>query len=708
MPLINFQTDFTNLPWGRDRRSSDDSRQPYITKDIPQGDDNLPVRSGPDFIIRGGLKAVSNALDDVGRLAQMFIDTKNPSAGLGFIVKQNLLSRTSVKSQSSYGLGYATGPLNQGIYTPLSTLGQALGNGLGVHLNMLGLDPTSPMSGIVEGGLFPGAGLNTYFETLKNNKKNVIQDTSVLPSTNRLVALKTNIEEGTQLEGFNGVKNYDILPDNVPGSDIMISYGGGPGSILGIGKTRIRFADQRTGMQNSLRISNPGQFFKGGTANRSYDVGGESQFQYQLSIQNSATAKYGQLYLTSNEKFKFQRNREFLFNDVNGPAILKGINGPYQTFNYKVDGLINEIQTFQDDETGETITYNKQKFIVNSNVLYKNNSRTFSQPQLIGKDNVIEGGQAGLYPTDFRKELYDVNGINLEDTKESSVISLSPNYRVKNLDERVNMGSPGKRGGRLRGDNSTTTQKNVWNYGLPANELEALDKITAMPMYDGTGPDENQPINDLVKFRIAAINNDGTDGQAVYMHFRAFLDNFSDNYEATWNSIKYVGRGEPLYNYGGFGRSISMGFTVAAQSKAELIPMYKKLNYLASTLAPDYTAAGFMRGNLVRLTVGGYIYEQPGFITSLTYDVPDNSPWEIAINAEGGSDSSVKELPHVIKVSGFQFTPIHTFLPEKPNNANNPNSKFIALSNGVNTNYTDDYRTYQPTAGSGGDNQDAT
>ena len=29
-----------------------------------------------------------------------------------------------------------------------------------------------------------------------------------------------------------------------------------------------------------------------------------------------------------------------------------------------------------------------------------------------------------------------------------------------------------------------------------------------MPMYShGTGPDANQPINDLVKFRIAAINN---------------------------------------------------------------------------------------------------------------------------------------------------------------------------------------------------------
>ena len=69
MPLINFQTDLTNLPWGRDKRDSGDSNQPYITKDIPTGleSDDLPVRSGPDFIVRGGLKMVTNAVDDVSK-----------------------------------------------------------------------------------------------------------------------------------------------------------------------------------------------------------------------------------------------------------------------------------------------------------------------------------------------------------------------------------------------------------------------------------------------------------------------------------------------------------------------------------------------------------------------------------------------------------------------------------------------------------------
>ena len=151
------------------------------------------------------------------------------------------------------------------------------------------------------------------------------------------------------------------------------------------------------------------------------------------------------------------------------------------------------------------------------------------------------------------------------------------------------------------------------------------------------------------------------------MHFRAFIDSFNDSYNGNWDSQKYMGRGEQFWTYNGFNRTISMGWTVAAQSKAELIPMYHKLNFLASNLAPDYSSAGYMRGPLVYLTVGGYLYEQPGFITSLTYDIPQESTWEIGIDVSGSSDPTVKELPHMIKVSSFSFTPIHKFLTAKQN-----------------------------------------
>ena len=57
-------------------------------------------------------------------------------------------------------------------------------------------------------------------------------------------------------------------------------------------------------------------------------------------------------------------------------------------------------------------------------------------------------------------------------------------------------------------------------------------------------------------------------------------------------------------------------------------------------------------------------------------------------------DSSVKELPHIIQVS-LAFTPIHNFLPQKGNVANNPDQRYIALSNNSGKgNYDDEYKSY--------------
>ena len=153
-----------------------------------------------------------------------------------------------------------------------------------------------------------------------------------------------------------------------------------------------------------------------------------------------------------------------------------------------------------------------------------------------------------------------------------------------------------------------------------------------------------------------------------------------------------------------FGRKISLSYTVAAQSKPELMAQYKKLNFLASTLAPDYGDSGYMGGVLTTLTLGGWCYELPGFINSLTLEVPQESPWEIAIPSsnEGAdpdnpifSDKTVKEMPHICNVS-MEFTPIHTFRPELQDNSyGGDNSevsrygqqRFLELTNGHNNNY---------------------
>ena len=257
-------------------------------------------------------------------------------------------------------------------------------------------------------------------------------------------------------------------------------------------------------------------------------------------------------------------------------------------------------------------------------------------------------GTSGI--SDFRS-LLDIN----ENTTRQTILSKSVDYTLKNIENRVNLGDPGRR------------NKNVSSY---TKGLGKLDKITAMPLYKSGIANHSGDRNDLVKFSIGIIDNDNP-SLRTYIHFRAFLDSMDDQYNAEWNTFKYMGRGENFYRYGGFTRSINLSWTVAAQSKEELIPMYQKLNFLASSLAPDYSANGYMRGNLAVITVGGYLFDQPGIINSINYSVPTESPWEIGINdsvSNYGYDTSVKELSHIIKVTGFSFTPIHKFVPKLQKN----------------------------------------
>ena len=134
-----------------------------------------------------------------------------------------------------------------------------------------------------------------------------------------------------------------------------------------------------------------------------------------------------------------------------------------------------------------------------------------------------------------------------------------------------------------------------------------------------------------------------------------------------------MGRAESFYKYESFKRDISIGFTVAAQSKQELLPIYKKLNYLASSMAPSYSPNGFIRGNLSRITLGNWLWEQPGFISSVDLSIPDESPWEINLPLDREEpDEFVKQVPHMVQVK-IKFTPIHRFRPEITKLGNIPN-----------------------------------
>ena len=196
MPLIDLKTNLRDLKFGRDRINGGSSNQPYITSPIP----DLDKESGEfgflnqDFILRGGSKAVVNSIKDVERLGKYFLDIRNPS-GLLFFAKQNLLSRTAVRTQASGKL------VNEGAYTPLSTLAQAGGNAFGLYVNKQGLNP------------FNGLGsLRTYNDVINPELGEAFSIKSI--NKNRLVLLAGSKITNT-LSANPLTTNISLLPTNV-------------------------------------------------------------------------------------------------------------------------------------------------------------------------------------------------------------------------------------------------------------------------------------------------------------------------------------------------------------------------------------------------------------------------------------------------------------------------------------------------------------
>ena len=376
-----------------------------------------------------------------------------------------------------------------------------------------------------------------------------------------------------------------------------------------------------------------------------------------------------------------------------GPGSFKGVGRTVIRFG-------KDSQTFLSlQRTNDTpLVYGQNTWVYNSYLLRNTDAVTSPLDVLPEEDQIPINNKVDFAsPTiqDFRKVLR-ANLISAKDKQTASNSGATPdapNYQRKNYEQNFNFNDPGQRSGKSYVSYSKGVLRTNGD-GTPTTTVGPVDKINALPIYRSETMDISDATNDFVKFVIAPIDNNNPEF-STFMHFRALLDSFNDSYNASWNSTKYLGRGENFYTYDSFTRTVALSFTVAAQSKQELIPMYKKLNYLASQLTPDYSPSGYMRGPLVKLTVGGYLYEQPGFIQDLSYDLITDAPWEIAINETGEVDPTVKQLSQMVKVTSFTFIPIHTFAPQKQGlgfdnlgfNNTQGDQRYIALEDGSTTNY---------------------
>ena len=207
-------------------------------------------------------------------------------------------------------------------------------------------------------------------------------------------------------------------------------------------------------------------------------------------------------------------------------------------------------------------------------------------------------------------------------------------------------------------------KKNHYNVSL-ADSYDKIDIINRLDIIKGVDnalPEKIAPLaKDMVNFRFEIMNTDDIESPD-FIIFRAFLETMDDNFDASHNEYKYNGRGEKFYIYEGFERKISVSFKIAAQSRHEMKPLYRKLNYLAAQTAPNYSPGqGRIRTPFAKLTVGDYFKRVPGVITSVGISWSKEYPWEIKNHPDW--DSDMKVLPHILDVT-VSFQPIHNFTPQ--------------------------------------------
>jgi len=288
------------------------------------------------------------------------------------------------------------------------------------------------------------------------------------------------------------------------------------------------------------------------------------------------------------------------------------------------------------------------------------------------------------FPLDFRGEKANPNTSNY------------PTYNVHNrIGVTSNQNSIGNPNTTVDSINVISITPRATFYDNSNSAKNPTSKVTSNLIYSGlydtaevqskTGGNFGR---DIIKFRIELLNNDdplingalNTDVLA----FRAYLNTLTDDINPTWKSFNYMGRGEEFFTYEKFSRKINFSFTVFAHSEYEMPAIYTKLNYLMSSMAPDYNDKLQMRGTYAYLTIGDYVYQQPGVFTSMQISNLLDSPWEIALQepenrGTNSKDAKQHEVPKYLRVN-MAFSPIHNFLPKK-NKRNKPHTATFITPN---------------------------
>ena len=617
---------------------------------------NLAAAVDGGFIRGGASTALERSAIDTARLAKFMASPK----GIVWAITQVGLGKSNplVEKNPENVLPFNDTRSHSGLTTLLSVPGSAFG----LHITRHGipyLNEAASYEKVIQ------------YQT-KNNNENI--------RANRLLKLSNELlSPAGGSPTSNALAKLQKLSSIVKGNDNPViqtlSGLGGPGSVYGLGSTTIRrYTHSREFGITFSKDDKVTETLLGNSRTPYHDSDGNLTMDYYAGLLKTPTSHLGNPKISTNAN---GRDRDaFGIDDLD-----RDVNDNPHNLTRWLDQTVSD-----GNEPGNNYSEGKSLKVQNSAFAknltdhdHRYSTLPYAEIRKIAKER---NNSKTTKINDFRTKL---DG----DTRTFSIDTKNVNYSDDNISKRYGFGDHGNPNNDRSNpyERKDSTGKIVGNidgvvaqlktgrdqFSLSEDSSFRGDKINAIDYISekkGVKPDDIYSNNtkDFIKFYFGGIDLFGEEKDDVVV-FRATVKGIADSFSPGWNTVSIMGRPDGPAIYSSFERNVSFNFTVAATTREELVPMWRKLNYLTSYTMPIY-GAGRPGGALCRLTMGNMFYNTPGYFTGVTVSVNDEASWDLAddIVSNGTKterkNKSAKQLPNLVDVD-VQFKVIHDWRPQK-------------------------------------------
>jgi hypothetical protein len=116
--------------------------------------------------------------------------------------------------------------------------------------------------------------------------------------------------------------------------------------------------------------------------------------------------------------------------------------------------------------------------------------------------------------------------------------------------------------------------------------------------------------------------------------FKATISGLNETISPSWDTNKFLGNAYNFYTYNSVERSVSFNFKVYSLNQSEHISAWQKLNFLAGlAYSQNPSPAVFNSPPFIKFTLGDMYKNKESFIESLSFEIDDNTPWDIGLGA---------------------------------------------------------------------------